>query len=486
MKLLKIACFGLAVGGPSGLLAQSTPLPVVPQIAKPEIGLQVIVQDATPPKPEETPSIVVDPNTLFSTDTVLTETANETLWNRSTMTGDWGGLRPRLADSGITFGGGITQFAFGQSGGVERAVLPLFRSGGAFEYTGRGDYEMKFDLEKFGGMPKGSLMIRAQNWFGRYGNVTANTGSFPPAIFPAALPPVQDGQGVPYITDFFVTQPLSKNWVVYAGKKNVIGTADQDDFAGGNGTIQFMNQAFVANPAFLLGLPYSSFTAGVVSPREWGGFAAFVFDPQDRTQNYFDRLNTLFSEGVIVGGEVKLKTKFFNLPGQQHVGGVWKHRELIDLRFNLDPTFNPLTEKPRFTTLNDSYTIYGGFDQYFQVYNSDSKKGWGMFGRASISDGNPTPVRFFLSAGVGGYSPLASRPNDQFGIGWYYVGASNQFGAIPQRLLGLQDGQGIEIFYNIQVNPWMNLTPDFQIVNPEAAAIAGRSYIGGVRLNVKF
>jgi porin len=41
---------------------------------------------------------------------------------------------------------------------------------------------------------------------------------------------------VPYITDFLLTQPLSKKWVVFMGKKNVIGAADQDDFAGGNGT----------------------------------------------------------------------------------------------------------------------------------------------------------------------------------------------------------------------------------------------------------
>ena len=198
-------------------------------------------------------------------------------------------------------------------------------------------------------------------------------------------------------------------------------------------------------------------------------------------------MNTLFSQGVIVGGEVTLKTNFFNLPGEQHVGGIWKHRELTNLNFNLSPPGQyPESPVPQFATLGDSYTIYAGFDQYFQVYSSDSDKGWGMFARASISDGNPTPVQFFLSAGIGGYSPLASRSNDQFGIGWYYVGASNQFGPLPQGLLGIRDGSGIEMFYNIQVNPWMNLTPDFQIVNPEAARIANTSYIGGVRLNVKF
>jgi porin len=72
------------------------------------------------------------------------------------------------------------------------------------------------------------------------------------------------------LTDFLLTHPLSKRLVVFVGKKNVIGTADQDIFAGGDGTDQFVNQALIANPSYLLALPYSSFTAGLVMPRQWG------------------------------------------------------------------------------------------------------------------------------------------------------------------------------------------------------------------------
>ena len=38
--------------------------------------------------------------------------------------------------------------------------------------------------------------------------------------------------------------------------------------------------------------------------------------------------------GIIVGGEVKRKTNFFNKPGEHHIGGVWKHLDLPDLAFN--------------------------------------------------------------------------------------------------------------------------------------------------------
>jgi porin len=415
----------------------------------------------------------------------------ENFWTRPALTGDWLGLRPRLQESGVTFQGNLTQFGFGQGGGINRPLPPAltalgFGQGGTFEYTGRGDYAFIFDLEKFGGMPKGTLLVRAQQWFGHYGNVSLNTGAFPPAIFPASIPPVPNDQGVPYVTDFLLTQPLSKKWVVFMGKKNVLGAADQDDFAGGNGTNQFMNQAFVANPAFLLAMPYTSFTAGVVSPRDWGSVSAFVYDPQDRTKNFF-ALDSLFSQGIIVGTEVKLKTNFFSLPGEQHVGGLWKHLELTDLRFNEPPPgVYPEPVVPGFPTLGDSYTIYYGFDQYLRVYSEDTKRGWGLFGRASISDANPTPIRYFLSLGVGGYSPIRYRQGDTFGVGWYYTGTSTEFGPLPRALFGPRPGWGLELFYNVQITPWMNLTPDFQIVKPEAGAIARTAYIGGIRLNLKF
>jgi porin len=251
------------------------------------------------------------------------------------------------------------------------------------------------------------------------------------------LPPAPTDEGVPYITNFLWTQPLSEGLVVFAGKKDVLGAADQDEFAGGDGTDQFVNQAFIANPAFLLGLPYTSFTAGAVMPREWGVLSTFVYDPQDRTKDFF-RVDDLFSKGVIVGGEVKVNTNFFGLPGDQHVGGMWKHVKLTDLSFaEPPPGVYPEPTVPGFATLNDSYTIYYGFDQYLQVYSEDKpKRGYGLFGRASISDGNPTPLRYFLSAGIGGHSPICQERGDTFGVGWYYVGASNEFGPLPQAVFG--------------------------------------------------
>lgn len=118
-------------------------------------------------------------------------------------------------------------------------------------------------------------------------------------------------------------------------------------------------------------------------------------------------------------------------------------------------------------------------------YGDNPQRGFGLFGRASLSDGNPTPLRYFLSGGLGGYSPFGQERGDTFGIGWYYVGASNEFGPAPQAIFGPRDGTGVEVFYNFQVNPWLNITPDVQYIHPEASAIADDAFVYGLRVNMK-
>jgi porin len=408
------------------------------------------------------------------------------LWTRPTLTGDWGGYRSRLQERGLTFAGRVTQFGFGLRGGINSPVPPPLSQGDRSSYTGRGQYDLGVDLEKFGGLPKGKLVVTAEHWWGDYGNVSLSTGAGTPAVFGATLPPTPNNPGVPYLTNFYVVQPFTQNLVVFAGKKVVVGEMDQDRFAGGNGTQQFMNQALVANPAFLVGLPYTSFIAGVVSPQKWGKMAVTVRDPQDRTMDTVG-LNHLFSKGAIVSGEVRLNTNFFGLPGDQHVGGVWKRYDQQNLNSLLVPPPDyPGTGGASSQTLSQGYTVFYGFDQFVVQYSDDEERGWGFFGRASLSDGNPTPLRYFLSAGIGGDSPFKGwSRGDTFGLGWYYVGASTEFSPVTQALFAPRNGTGVELYYQFQLTPWLAITPDLQYIKPGLLSRqADDAYIFGVRVNM--
>jgi porin len=387
--------------------------------------------------------------------------------------------------SGVTLSAKSTQYAFGVNGGINAPVASPLASGDTFKYTGRNEYGAILDLEKLAGFNGGQLQIRLEHWYGQYGNVSLNTGAFAPAVLAAELPPVPNDPGIPVLTGLAWTQPLSERLVVYFGKTSGIGAADQNLFAGGDGTDQFSNMALLESPALLLGIPYSSFSAGLSCSYERFEHIAYLYDATDRTADFLN-VGDLFSQGVIVGSELRSKTNLFGLPGQHHVGAVWKHVPLTDLAFaEPPPGVYPDPAVPGSPTLKNSFTLYYGFDQ-FLVRFLDDDRGWGLFGRASISDGNPTPVRYFLSVGFGGDSRLRPDKNDRWGIGWYYVGVSNQFGPVPQAEYGPRDGTGVELYYNIQVTTRLNLTPDIQLMRPEASALADRAFVYGLRANLSW
>jgi carbohydrate-selective porin OprB len=60
---------------------------------------------------------------------------------------------------------------------------------------------------------------------------------------------------------------------------------------------------------------------------------------------------------------------------------------------------------------------------------------------------------------------IPSRHNDKFGLGFYYIDVNNPKlqGLFQARKL-LRDEYGFEAFYNVAITPWLQLTPDIQIV----------------------
>ena len=75
-------------------------------------------------------------------------------------------------------------------------------------------------------------------------------------------------------------------------------------------------------------------------------------------------------------------------------------------------------------------------------------------------------MKFFASFGVGGKGMFESRPNDKFGLGYYFINTHNPTiqGPFQTRKL-LRDKDGFEGFYNFAVTPWLLLTPDLQVVS---------------------
>lgn len=90
--------------------------------------------------------------------------------------------------------------------------------------------------------------------------------------------------------------------------------------------------------------------------------------------------------------------------------------------------------------------------------------------------------RWTLSFGIGGNSPLPERVDDRFGIGWYYVGISDEFDALANLI---DDGQGVELFYDIAISETFRLAVNLQVVDPTFTG-ADTAVVPGVRGRIEF
>ncbi len=378
---------------------------------------------------------------------------------RTKLTGDWYGHRPCLAERGITFDYDQTMVYQGVThGGRDEA----------FAFGGHGDYVTNFDFGKLGIQEGLLLKLRAEH---RYGD-TAPTGSLLPSALIVNLPK-NDVEDLA-LTNVLLTQFLSEEFAVFAGKLDTLD-GDMNAFAHGRGKDQFLNSAMVFNPIAARGIPYSTLGAGFVILRDLQPIFTFtVLNAVDTaTTSGFD---SLFEEGVALSAQLRLPTEFWGLPGHQLFGAIWNSREFSSL--NQDPRVVLPNANVPIATEDGTWSLFWNGDQTLVTDPCDPSRGWGVFARAGISDADPNPIAYFLSAGFGGNSPWRGREADTFGIGWFYSGLSNELGPLVETILQPHDGQGVELFYNYAVTPYFHLTPDIQVLEPALGQFETTTVIG--------
>ena len=398
-----------------------------------------------PPQPYvEEPSYTMAPHLLGTTD----------------------GFRERLAAAGVTVLADNTGFYIGNTnGGFDQA----------FDYAGHGDYVLIADGGKLAGQEGLYLKLRAEHRYGE--TIVGNVGCFISPTLIADLP-VYGSEQV-YLTNVLLTQELTDAFSVFAGKLDTLD-GDMNAFAHGRGKTQFSNMGFVFNPIVSATVPYSTLGAGFVAHPEDGPMLMLtVLNSTDTTGT--SGFGELFNDGVLLSAAVRVPTNWFDRPGHQLLGGTWNSRTYTSIAEAYIPYPDVATP-----TTRGSWCLYWNFDQFLVVDPADDTRGWGPFGRAGIADETTSPIDMFLSFGVGGNVPGRRRPDDTFGIGWYYASASRQIGTLITSQFGpIGDGQGVECFYNYAVTPAVRITPDVQYVVP-ALRSAEPALIFGIRSLVSF
>jgi porin len=392
--------------------------------------------------------------------------------SRSTLTGDWGGVRNDLAKKGVAFDLGLTQAYQGIVDGGKKE---------RWEYGGRGDLNIHVDTGKLGLWPGGFLAVEVEGNYNK--SVNGYTGALMPANNSHMFPrPVDDNLNVPA---FNFTQFLSPYFAVMFGKFATLtsNAGDMNEFAHGKGDTQFMNMAFNLSPVVATTVPYSALGAGaIVLPTKNPNDAIVSFMVmQTNGQSNFTGFSDLNQNLLTFVGEGRVRTNFFGLTGHQLFGAAYSNKEYA----SIDQNARVVVQSGEIDKKKGSWNIHYNFDQYLYETKKGSGQGIGIFGRFGVSDGNPNFMQYFYSIGVGGKGIIPGRPLDQFGIGYYYLDVHNP--TFTRRLATtsfLRDEQGFEAYYNCALTPWMRLTPNIQIIRPAQKDLLTADGTGITRKNI--
>ncbi len=406
------------------------------------------------------------------------------IWERAKLTGDWGGLRSKMADNGVQLDvDTVHMFQNVTSGGIDTTG----------KYIGTAEIVLKLDSQKMGLWPGGFLLVRGEAAF-REG-VNLSTG----ALIPVNTEPILQlpARNEMVLSHVVFTQFLSEKFAVALGKLDMTG-GDANEHAHGKGDEKFMNLAFSFNQVALQTAPYSTLGMGLVYlPTKDLTLSFSVFDTEGTTtRTGFD---TLFEDGTTLGSELRWTIRPVGLTGHQNFGALWSNAD-----------FTSLSQDPRILIENilfglplkkesGSWAFSYNFDQYLFTEKDDPSQGFGIFGRFGISDGEANPIAQFYSFGLGGKGVIPGRDLDRFGVGYYYLKISGdlrrRFSPLLRNRIGLDHEQGVEMFYNIAVTPWLHVTPDLQFIDAgrDKAPILGlnrkaidTAIVAGLRIKVDF
>ena len=406
------------------------------------------------------------------------------IWNRSHLTGDWGGARTRLAEMGI-------QFDIDNVNWVDTVV-----DGGltdSSKWGGNFTYNLKLDLMRAGLVPGAMIQVRGESRYGKSGIL--NTGQIVPnnsaALSPTNYKDFDDGYPIA-LSQLSWLQMFSEHVGVILGKLDLYAEGAPNEFAGGRGRTQFMNWNLnFATPALLV--PASTLGAGVVVlPSEKLTIQSLLLSGTEcGNSNCFDDLD---DKGGVSVNQATYQYKLGDLPGGTNGSFMYFFdKDFTDIN---SLTIGGVGGEPGIigSTKSNSWIVGLSFWQYLYVEETHDGpldllngepdlEGFGIFGKVDFADEDTNPWKFSVAFGVGGRGIIPGRPNDVFGIGGFYNDLSS---TLFQSSAGFEeDYTGMEAFYNVAITPAAKLSAIVQYLPSAKPGVPDSTVVSG-RLQFRF
>jgi porin len=117
------------------------------------------------------------------------------------------------------------------------------------------------------------------------------------------------------------------------------------------------------------------------------------------------------------------------------------------------------------------------YQDFWQAPSNPERKANFMIG-GTVRPDNPQFSQYNLFGNVEVFGLMDSRPRDRMGVGAWWNSISDNFEDLVSPVVDLQDQYGMEVYYNYEVNKWLHVSPDLQVVqlvqeDTDTAVIAG-------------
>lgn len=424
------------------------------------------------------------------------DTDTKKWWGGDGITGDWFGVRTALSDRGVDLFGSYTVDVFGNTtGGLKTGTI----------YAGLLQFGADVDLEKLVGWQGGSV---STTWLWISGKDVSEelVGNFLTISNIASLQTLRMFE-LWFQQNFFDDAVSLRVGQLAADSEFMIS-----DYAGLfiNGTFGWPAFASMNIPSGGPGYPMG--TLGVrlaLQPVEWFTFMSVAFqgDVFDQDVNLYGfryRLNA--ATGTTFLNEAQLRWNHAEeesgLPGAFKTGVWFQSGRFADpladstrsgnvgVYFILDQMFfrepSASAEPP---VSGKGPTDFKNAKQVAATAVEKSDQGLGFFTRVAVTPQDRNFVNFYFDTGLTYKGLIPTRDDDTLGIGFGYAQISNgarsslrEEGASP---LGAE--MVLEATYQVQVNNWLVVQPDFQyIINPNATTNLGNALLLGFRGEVTF
>ena len=386
-------------------------------------------------------------------------------WTWSTIDGNWGGYRNKLADTGLTFSGTtVVDLQGNVSGGESRAFAPAASSLLAADA----------DLEKLAGFE--GLLFHAE--FATNAGEDLSTKSIDNILQVATA---YSPQGY-YLGQVYVQQKLFGDaLMLQAGRMATANNfaslpvfSDYVSYAPNPMPISLSN-----NIAYFTELPSLEWaTVGTVVPNDSIAFAAGVYGPNlPSGVPYASRHGVDFSYGI--GGPMEVGQLTYNLnsgrdetglPGIYYLGGFYSGAD--------------------YQVLSGESTRKGNYGFYFEAQQMIYRYGgpgsdsgltpWFAVTFSPQQSINQLPVLAMAGAVYQDLIPGPECGDDTAAFGFYNGTISNELHSITSEKV-------LELNYTCWVTPWLGVTQDLQyVLNPSGGSSSANAAVVGMQFQILF